>query len=127
MYLLVNDVAAYPQFLPWCVGADVLNESEREMQARLRVRKGRFNYAFTTRNLLDAGRAIELSLVDGPFRTLNGAWHFEPTDGGCLIRLDIEFEFGRRLLGAALAATFKTIANSLVDAFKSRAYAVYGG
>ncbi len=125
MYALVNDIAAYPEFLPWCVGADVLSQDEQMIQARLNVRRGRFNYAFTTANHLTPGRAIRLDLVEGPFRKLNGVWQFQPSDGGCLIRLHIEFEFGNRLLSAALSAAFKPITDSLVDAFKTRAYSVY--
>lgn len=127
IYDLVNDVAAYPQFLPWCVAADVLAEDEQTMRARLTVKRGRFDYAFTTTNQLNPGQSIELNLVDGPFQRLCGGWRFEPIDGGCMIDFDIEFEFGSRILGMALTAAFKPIADTMVEAFKKRAYVVYGG
>ncbi len=126
MYDLVNDVEAYPDFLPWCVAADVLDRQPGALEARLQIRRGRFDYAFTTRNALEPGRAIELQLRDGPFRKLHGMWRFEPTDGGCLIRFHLYFEFRNRILGKAMAAAFRPIADSLVDAFKARAYTVYG-
>lgn len=125
MYALVNDVEAYPEFLPWCVAAVVLTAQDGLMQARLTVKKGLLDYAFTTANRLTPGRAISLKLIEGPFKKFNGAWQFEPVEGGCLIRFDVEFEFASRLLGAALSTAFKPLADSLVDAFKSRAYAVY--
>ena len=126
MYALVNDVMAYPEFLPWCVGARILESSESSMQAWLKVKRGRFDYAFTTKNRLTPGEAIELNLVDGPFRRLAGGWRFAAADGGCMIDFDIDFDFSSRVLGLALTAAFKPIADSLVDAFKTRAYAVYG-
>lgn len=126
IYALVNDVAAYPGFLPWCAGAVVLTESETLMRARLQVKKGPLDYAFTTENRLQPGRSIEMSLIDGPFKRLHGQWRFDPLEGGAMIHLDLEFEFGGRVVGAALAAAFKPIAESLVEAFKARAYALYG-
>lgn len=128
MYALVNDVEAYPEFLPWCSAAAILDRSDGpQMTAKLTVRKGRFNYDFTTRNALEPDRRIELRLVDGPFRKLNGRWQFDPADGGSLVTFDIEFEFSGKLLGAALNAAFSPIADSLVEAFRQRAYVVYAG
>ena len=127
MYALVNDVATYPTFLPWCAAAQVLSDSEDRMTAKLTVRKGRFDYAFTTLNVLQPDRGIEMNLVDGPFRKLHGQWRFDPADGGSLVTFDIEFEFSGRLLGAALTAAFSPIADSLVEAFRQRAYVVYAG
>ncbi|OZB56036.1 MAG: hypothetical protein B7X35_07200 [Halothiobacillus sp. 14-56-357] len=34
MYHLVNDVAAYPEFLPWCDASRVLRVQDNEMDAR---------------------------------------------------------------------------------------------
>jgi len=126
MFALVNDVEAYPDFLPWCDEATILSEDAGRVQARLTVNKGRFRYSFTTINRIEADRTIELGLVDGPFRKLHGIWRFEDADGGCTVHFQLEFEFTNRLLGTALNAVFKPIADSLVDAFKRRAFVVYG-
>jgi ribosome-associated toxin RatA of RatAB toxin-antitoxin module len=126
LYDLANNVEAYPSFLPWCVGAVVLAKTEQMMRARLELKKGPLHYSFTTDNKLDPGRSIEMSLVDGPFKRLHGRWRFTPVDGGSTIHLELEFEFANRIAGAALAAAFRPIADSLVDAFKSRAQALYG-
>jgi len=125
MYNLVNDVEAYPEFLPWCEHAALLTREADFVQARMTVRKGRFHYSFTTANRLVAARSIELRLVEGPFSRFQGAWHFAPADGGCMIDFNVEFEFANRLVGRALAAAFKPIADSMVDAFRRRAYSVY--
>ncbi len=126
MYALVNDVSAYPRFLPWCTGASVLAAGEQSVRARLAVRKGPLDLAFTTENRLEPPRSITLALVDGPFRKLAGQWRFEPADGGCLVSLVLEFEFGGRVVGGVLANAFKPLADSLVDAFRQRAGTVYG-
>lgn len=126
MFALVNDVAAYPQFLPWCAGSEILSQDAQRMRAHLRLKKGPLDASFTTDNRLEAGRAITLALVDGPFSRLHGQWQFEPADGGSMVRLELEFEFSGKLLGKVFATAFKPIADSLVEAFKARAYAVYG-
>lgn len=127
MYALVNDVERYPEFLPWCADARVLAHREQAMTARLTVRKGRFDHAFTTENTLTPDRLIELRLVEGPFRKFRGEWRFDAADGGCLVTFDIEFDFSGRLLGRALTAAFSPIADSMVDAFRQRAHALYDG
>lgn len=126
MYALVNDVAAYPQFLPWCRDAEVLRSDATSMHARLHLKKGPLDASFATINELTPARSIRLKLAEGPFKSLHGEWRFEPTDGGALVSLDLEFEFASRALARVLGAAFRPIADSLVAAFKTRAYAVYG-
>ena len=126
MFDLVNDVLAYPDFLPWCASSEILQQEPARIRARLRLKKGPLDASFTTDNRLVPGRAIALALVDGPFSRLQGQWHFEPADGGSVVRLEMEFQFRGKLLGKVFATAFKPIADSLVEAFRIRAYAVYG-
>ncbi|MGD9602947.1 MAG: type II toxin-antitoxin system RatA family toxin [Gammaproteobacteria bacterium] len=126
MFTLVNDVLAYPSYLPWCEKAECLAASPSTMRARLTVSKGRLRYTFTTDNTLDPPHRLELNLVDGPFRRLRGTWRFDDTPLGCRVSLDLEFEFASRLLGATLSPLFKAVTGSLVGSFKQRAEALYG-
>jgi ribosome-associated toxin RatA of RatAB toxin-antitoxin module len=126
MFDLVNDVAAYPDFLPWCAGSEILQREPTRIRACLRLKKGPLDASFTTDNRLESGRSISLALVDGPFSKLQGCWYFEPADGGSIVRLEMEFEFSGKLLSRVFSAAFKPIADSLVEAFKKRAYVVYG-
>ena len=78
MFDLVDDVASYPAFLPWCKAATVLARSPGEVVAMLQIHKGALHARFTTRNTLDPPRSIRLALVEGPFKSLDGGWKFEP-------------------------------------------------
>jgi ribosome-associated toxin RatA of RatAB toxin-antitoxin module len=70
---------------------------------------------------------IEIRLVEGPFKRLQGFWRFDPLgDSGCKVSLDIEFEFASRMLSLVVGPVFNQIANSLVDSFQKRALEVYG-
>ena len=128
MYSLVNDVAAYPKFLPWCKSSKVISESDTEMTASLEIARGALNRAFTTKNKLHKNSKIEISLVDGPFKTLHGAWAFHKLkkNEACKIELDLVFKFDSGLVSLAARPVFTQIANSLVDAFSKRAVEVYG-
>src|SRR5690606_21261186 len=77
LYDLVNDVASYPEFLPWCSASEVLESSEAQMRASLTVAKGGISQRFITRNQLVPGESIVMELEQGPFRQLHGIWHFK--------------------------------------------------
>ncbi len=128
MFALVDDVRAYPEFLPWCGSARELHRDEDEVEAAVEIAKGSVRKTFTTRNRLQKDKMIEMRLVSGPFKHLEGFWRFEPLGEGqaCKVSLDLDFEFANRLLSMAIGPVFNAIANSLVDAFVKRARAVYG-
>lgn len=128
MYALVNDVARYPEFLPWCRGSKVLEQSPTEMRARLDLVKGRFSKSFTTRNYLTPDSAITMTLENGPFKRLEGRWKFMDLGAeGSKVELDMEFEFESGLLDLIAGPMFHDICNSLVDAFIKRATELHGG
>jgi ribosome-associated toxin RatA of RatAB toxin-antitoxin module len=127
MYALVRDVEAYPQFLPWCRDAKVLSRDQDETRATLWLSKGGVEKAFTTCNRHQPNKMIEIRLVEGPFKHLQGFWRFDGLgESGCKVSLDFEFEFASRMLGMVVGLVFNQIANSLVDSFQKRAVEVYG-
>lgn len=127
MFALVDDIEAYPQFLPWCSAASVLERSADEVHASIALSKGGVDKAFTTCNRIQNGKMIEMRLVEGPFRHLEGFWRFDALgNDGCKVSLDMEFEFSSRMLGMVVGPVFSQVANSLVDSFQQRAVEVYG-
>lgn len=126
MYALVNDVKLYPQFIPWCVESTVHQENEDEVKATLVISGAGLQKSFTTHNLLQKNKMIEIRLVDGPFKHLEGFWRFdEVVPTSCQVAFDLEFEFAG-LLGFALGPVFHHMASTLMDAFRKRAEEVYG-
>ena len=122
MYALVEDIEAYPQFLPWCTAAQVLERAEGRTRATLSVGVGGLRHAFTTVNENHPAEAIDMHLVSGPFRRFEGRWRFVPlAPEACRIEFSLEYEFSSRLLGKALSPLFDGIADSMVDAFVRRA------
>ncbi len=127
MFALVDDIEAYPEFLPWCKRARVLSRAEDEVRATIELSKGGVEKAFTTCNRIQKNKMIEMRLVEGPFRRLEGFWRFDPLgEEGCKVSLDLEFEFASRMLSMVVGPVFSQVANSLVDSFQQRAVDVYG-
>jgi ribosome-associated toxin RatA of RatAB toxin-antitoxin module len=122
LYALVNDVAAYPSFLPWCEAATVHEQTPYRLRASIALRRGLVRARFTTCNQLTPDSSIRMQLEDGPFSRLEGEWRFEPlSDAACRVSLRLEFDFASALLAATLGPVFNGIADTLVDAFVQRA------
>ncbi|MFA5530417.1 MAG: type II toxin-antitoxin system RatA family toxin [Thiohalomonadaceae bacterium] len=127
MFRLVDDVDAYPQFLPWCRSARVLSRTEDEVRATVEIAHGALRKSFTTHNRLQPGKMIEMRLVEGPFRRLEGFWRFDALgENACKVSLDLEFEFSSRIISMALGPVFSQITSTFVDSFRRRAEQVYG-
>ena len=128
MFTLVDDIAAYADFLPWCSQSLVVARDTDIVEAELTISYGQLNKTFATRNINTPKNQIEMQLVKGPFKHLNGRWDFCMLgDEGCKVSLDLSFEFSNKLLDLTVGPVFSQIANSLVDAFTERAGKIYGG
>ena len=127
MFALVDDIDAYPEFLSGCRRTSVLSRSADEVRATIELSKGGVEKAFTTCNRTQQNKMIEMRLIEGPFKHLNGFWRFDPLgEDGCKVSLDLEYEFASRVLSMVVGPVFNQIANSLVDSFMKRAVVVYG-
>ena len=124
---LVNNVAAYPEFMHWCRGSSVEKISDTEVDATVVVGVGGVRRSFTTRNRISRPERIAMELVDGPFDKFSGHWSFAPAPrGGCVVELNLQFEVTSAPLDMLFAALFEEMAHSQVAALVSRADAVFG-
>lgn len=127
MYALINDVVAYPKFLPDCSDSKIVAQNEHEMTASLLVAKGGIRKWFTTKNTLVANKKVAMDLLDGPFKKLTGEWLLTPlSDEACKISLTLEYEFSNKMFALAFGKVFNHLANNMVQAFTQRAKEVYG-
>lgn len=127
LYEVVNDVDAYPGFLPWCKTSRLLSRTDDELCGEIEVSKAGVTQSFSTCNLLFPHHRIEIRLKEGPFKKLEGAWEFtELSADACKVKLVLEFDFSNALMRGAFGVIFGQIANSLVDAFCKRANELAG-
>jgi len=127
MYLLVNDVEKYPEFLPWCSETQLISSSDTEMVAKLVIAKGPIRQYFITKNKRIADTSVEMNLQEGPFKKLHGVWTFtELSNDACKIQLVMDFDYSNILIKAALGPLFNKAASTMVDIFCQRAKQIYG-
>jgi ribosome-associated toxin RatA of RatAB toxin-antitoxin module len=127
MFDLVNDVDAYDKFLPGCRRSEILEQREGFMLAKMLLNKAGVEQVLVTQNTLTPGRRIDMTLADGPFKSLEGGWTFTPlSDEACKIELNLHFAFTSRLVEFAFGKVFKALTGNMVKAFSDRAKRVYG-
>ena len=127
MFSLVNNITDYPKFLPWCTEATLHEHTASQVIASIKMGKAGLEHSFTTTNVIKENESIEMCLLKGPFSQLQGHWTFQQLGTeGSKISLNLEFDISNRLLRLSLGTAFSKIMNTLVEAFVTRAHALYG-
>ncbi len=127
MFDLVADVARYPEFLPWVVGARVRSDNEHEMIADLLVGFNALREKFTSRVLKTRPLEIKVHYLDGPMRDLDNVWLFNPLDGGgCEVDFTVQFTFRNARFEKRAGQYFARALRKMVGAFEARAEALSG-
>lgn len=127
MYALVDGIESYPEFLPWCSGAQVHQRMQEQVEASIELSRAGISKSFTTLNRNVLAESIHVSLVSGPFKKLDGSWLFHALGASaCKVEFNVNFEFSSSLLARVFGPVFEDTCNSLVDAFVRRAEVVYG-
>lgn len=125
MYSLVMDIESYPEFLPYCSGAEILREDTGLVEARLHLSRGPVSQSFATRNRFKSAESIELELLDGPFSKLEGLWKFTKMgDHGSRIALRLDFEI-RGPLKFIVTPLVSEVANRMLQSMIKRADKIY--
>ena len=127
MFDLVADVARYPEFLPWCMGARIREQQADMLFADLMIGFKMVREKFTSKVWLHrAERHIDVEYINGPFRQLKNHWTFvdEPS-GGCRVEFFLEFEFSSLMLQKLIGVLFHEAVRRMVAAFETRAKQLY--
>jgi len=126
MFLLIDNIDAYPDFLPWCRCTEIHHRNDQNVIATIVLSKNGIKSQFTTSNKLIQYDAIELTLSDGPFSHFEGGWSFDNLeDKGSKVEFKLKFELKNSVLDLSLGQFFEKICDKLVDAFVLRAKEVY--
>ena len=127
LFTLVADVGRYPEFLPWCKAARVLETKPDGIVADLVIGYKMFFERFRSDVKLDRPRTISITYVSGPLSHLANEWRFEPQGKkGCNLSFDVDFDFKSPLLRAAIELFFEKALTKMVSAFEERAADLYG-
>lgn len=125
LFNLVSDIPSYPQFVPYCVQAQILTDNQGVIEGSLRVGYKGLGYTFATQNINHPSDHIHMALLSGPFERLEGDWHFDMAAGGCQVRLCLTIIFKNPLLGMMFKHKIDELTDMMVAAFMQRAQEVY--
>jgi coenzyme Q-binding protein COQ10 len=133
MFALIADVAAYPEFLPWCTAARIRSRRpqpdgsevvEADLVISFKVFRERYGSRVTLR---PAENRIDVAYLEGPFRYLNNHWRFIPQgEATCDVDFFVDFEFRSKALQAIIGVVFNEAMRRIVRAFEERAEHLYG-
>ncbi len=127
MFALVDRVEDYPAFLPWCGGVEVQQRAADKLVAAIQINYHGVKQSFTTENSNTPPTRMQMRLVEGPFRHLDGTWQFTALRAdACKIEFELHYEFSSKILEKLIGPVFSKIADSFVDSFCKRAEVVYG-
>ena len=132
MFDLVADVERYPEFLPWCRAARILEWKEGEFLGELVIAFHHISESYVSRVVLvpasspETPANISVTMVKGPFEYLTNHWRFTPVEGGTQIDFALDFKFRSRILEKLIGGLFGKATSRMVSAFKQRAEALYG-
>ena len=133
MYALVADMAAYPEFLPWCSATRIRSRKPQPdgseiVEAQMVISFKVFSEHFGSRvTLRPDGCKIDVAYLDGPFRYLNNHWRFKPVgESACEVDFFVDFEFRSKTLQLIIGVVFHEAMRRIVRAFEERAEQLYG-
>lgn len=122
---LVLDVESYPEFIPWCLGLNVIFRSNEKILAMMSIGNGIVNETFETEVFISKNEIL-IKYIDGPFKYLNSSWKFkELSSTSCNIDFNIEFEFNNKIYDKLIGSWFKIATTKIVNSYIERAKIIY--
>ncbi len=128
LYNMVLDIECYPEFLPWCKAARILERHEDHLLGELVIVFKGFRESYVsniTPSVSATAHNIDVKLVRGPFKHLNNHWRFVPHADGCEVHFSLDFEMKYRWMEAILGTLFARATEKMVSAFTARAKVLY--
>jgi len=127
LFDLVMDIAKYPEFLPWCIGARINSKSKTDVEADVVVGYKMFREKFSSRVHFTRPKEIEVEYLKGPMRHLHNKWVFtDLPDGGCRVDFSVDFSLKTKMFEGLVDQFFHHALAKMIDAFEKRAGDLYG-
>ena len=125
VFAIILDVAKYPEFLPWCLGARVYNQQKNSFDADLIIGFKMFKERFTSRVSYVGNEEIHVEYIKGPMKYLNNHWRFKPVkNGGVELEFHVDFAFKNPIFQKLVGHLFEEAVFKMIEAFEKRAIAI---
>ncbi len=119
---LIEQAEYYPEFIPWCTEAHILQRTDDFVEARVAMRVAGLTLWLQTRNPKRRPQWLALRMVRGPLRRFEGEWRLTPlNDNACRIEFTLTYDFADAMIERAAGRIFARMADTMVDAYVKRA------
>jgi coenzyme Q-binding protein COQ10 len=130
IYNMIIDIESYPEFLPWCSAARIIEEGDHLIIADLVITFKVFTEHYRSQVELtppNKGMAeIKATALSGPFKHLDNQWVLQEIKKNVTkIKFMIDFKFKSALLNNMIGFLFAKASEKMVDAFEKRAEELY--
>ncbi|MDI9313679.1 MAG: type II toxin-antitoxin system RatA family toxin [Hydrotalea sp.] len=124
LYAIVKDVAHYPDFLPWCLSARIVEQRDGFFVADLVVGVKSLREEFRSEvTYNDADKKITTRGTSrGPLSTMDSHWHFRKiNDQECEIDFSVSLSFSSFITEKLFSPFFNEAVKRMTAAFLTRA------
>lgn len=127
LFALAADIERYPEFIHWCRQVRVLARDGDALEAETHFGAGPVDSAFRIRAAGEPSRSLTVTTTDGPFRSFELAWTFEPLGQGCRVSAQYRIELRSALVQALARLALPEAERKVLRRFQARAVEIYGG
>ncbi|MFN7778835.1 MAG: SRPBCC family protein [Betaproteobacteria bacterium] len=122
MFDIIEQAEHYPQFIPWCTEALILERTDDIVAGRLTMKVAGLKLTLETRNPKRRPEWLSLRMVRGPLRRFEGEWRLTPLNAqGCRIEFTLTYEFADPVTARVAGPVFARMADTMVQAYVTRA------
>lgn len=134
LFNLVIDIEKYPEFIPWCTKAKILDTPEDNVRnAELNATFAGISEKYSSRvestppKKQNDNAEINTHIISGPFKHLHSKWNFQYDKTLKKTRVDfyIEFEFSSKMIQLMIGKIFENASIKMINAFEERAKKIY--
>ena len=132
LYDIITDVEKYPEFLPWCLGATLLEKSDTHLIADLCIGVSSFKGTFRSSVSLTPFSKVEVHYGDDSqgtpannisFKHLYTQWTLdEISPQETQVNFYVDFSFQSWILNKMMESVFDQASRTMIKAFKKRSH-----
>jgi len=127
---MVLDIEKYPEFVPWCVDANIQNKTDKgnkiEIIANLTIGKSFFNETYKSFVIYEkSSDLIHVRNIDGPLKHLDNKWFFKQKQKNSEVDFHVDFELKNKILNSLMIKSFDIGLKKIATAFEKRAIELF--
>jgi ribosome-associated toxin RatA of RatAB toxin-antitoxin module/CRP-like cAMP-binding protein len=122
MFDIIEQAEHYPEFIPWCIEALILERTDEIVAGRLTMKVAGLKLTLETRNPKRRPEWLSLRMVRGPLSRFEGEWRLTPLNAqACRIEFTLTYEFADPVTARVAGPVFARMADAMVKAYVGRA------